>query len=439
MNLDFYQRLIDDHKELRSLPQTLSEVLRVSRDEKASAQSLAAVLGRDPALSAKILRVVNSPFYGLKRQVSSLTEAVIAVGTRAVSALALSTSVYDIANSWGSAIDRTRFWRHSLEVAIASRTIAEAIRYPRLEEAFVSGLLHDIGLLVLEKSFPDKFKVMWKRCEAGESSVDLEEKVWGTNHARVCQFLLEQWNLPTGICEAVGQHHHTFPPKLADPEFTLSQIVALANRVSRFTVVAQRPPTSRHLEAIETLRANLGLEPDRLAQIVEQLMRSTVEEAAFLEIEVGSTEDLLIEANRMLYRHYHVVESLLRENSSMQREIAQANLEKLALEALRTITATFNHYLNNAAATILGRAQLLEHAIARKQIVDSTGRASHALSIIINGVETIQLVLTELKGLNAYKTTIYHDDTHIIDIENNVRQHMRNLQALAEEQTPVRA
>ena len=216
-----------------------------------------------------------------------------------------------------------RFWRHSLEVAIASRLIADAIRYPRPEEAFVSGLLHDLGLLVLEKSFKDKFESIWKKAPGEQDLCDLEENTWGTNHARIGQFLLEQWKIPGVICEAVGQHHRRFPPDLKEPEFRLPQIVALANGISKFTIAKVRPVPSDEQGDLEIIRKSLELPQDRLRPIEEQLFSHTVEQARFLEIDVGSPEEILVEANRMLYHHYHNAENLLCENERMQtRNIA---------------------------------------------------------------------------------------------------------------------
>jgi HD-like signal output (HDOD) protein len=437
MNPEIYTRILEDHKELSSLPQTLAEVLRVTKDDNASAGDLAEVLMRDPALTAKLLRVVNSPFYGMSREITTLTQAVVTLGTRAVSALALSTSVYDITGKWQSTVDRVRFWRHSLEVAIASRLIAEAVRYPRPEEAFVAGLLHDLGLLVLEKSFGDKFASIWKQSSSGEELLAMEENSWGTNHARIGQFLLEQWKIPASICEAVGKHHHQFPPDIDEPEYRLSQILVLANKIARFKVSKVSQQLPHELDSMEILRKNLNLPLDRLRPIEQQLFSLTVEQAKFLEIEIGSPEDILTEANRMLYQHYHTVENLLRENTQMQKDMAQTNLEKAALESLKTITATFNHYINNAAATILGRAQLLELGVKRGEIIDNKNRTPLAIDVIINGVNTIQLVLEELRNLSSYETAVYHDDTHIIDIEKKIKQQLQSLQKTTQSQSAV--
>ncbi|MDX9856424.1 MAG: HDOD domain-containing protein [candidate division Zixibacteria bacterium] len=422
MDKDIITKILDDNKELLSLPQTLAEVIRVTRKEDFSANQLADVLMRDPALTAKILRIVNSPFYGMSREVTSMTQAVVTLGTRQVTALALSSSVYNITAKWGACIDRVRFWRHSLEVAIGARMIAEAIGYRAWEELFVAGLLHDIGMLVLENSYPDACEQLWTGAEVTESVTDQEQEVWGTNHARVGQFLLEQWHLPAVICEAVGRHHHVFPKGSDNPETKAGQVVALANIISRFRVIQARP---RDLQSIieqkEGLLTNLGLLPAQLKDIEESLFARTVTEAAYLEIEVGKPEEIIAEANRMMFEQYLTVETLLRENRKMQTQIARDQIKKAALESLRTIAVTFNHYINNATAIISGRAQLIEAGIKNKQIADPNGQMYMAMQVIINAVETIAMVMDELKNLASFETTVYHEGMYILDIENKIK------------------
>jgi len=437
MDTDILKKILDENKELLSLPQTLVEVMRVTRQENFSAQELADVLIRDPALTAKVLRIVNSPFYGVSRQVSSMMQAVMTLGTRQVTALALSTSVYAVTAKWNSHIDRLRFWRHSLEVAIGARMIADAIRYPNWEEVFVSGLLHDIGMLVLENSYPEESNRIWRAVESHEAMTDSEEESWGTNHARVGQFLLEQWKLPPAICEAVGRHHHVFPAGTTNPEMISAQIVCLANLISRFSAVRLVPrDVAIVIEQKEGLRKNLNLQAEQLNQIESQLFSKTVAEASYLEIEVGRPEEILSEANKIMFEQYLTVENLLRENRKMQNQIAKDQIKKAALESLRTIAVTFNHYINNATAIILGRAQLVEASIANNQIKDPDGQLNMAMQVIINSVDTIGLVMEELKELASFETTVYHDKTRILDIEQKIRA---KLAAVEEAATSVSA
>ncbi|MDD4052534.1 MAG: HDOD domain-containing protein, partial [candidate division Zixibacteria bacterium] len=202
--------LLKDSKELTSLPQVLSEVVRITSDDDCGTAEVADVILKDPALSARILRIANSAYYGSTREISTVSQAVITMGLRAVKALALSVGLYRLFDTAEGTVDRLRFWRHSLEVAIASREIALACSYKPVEEAFVSGLLHDIGILILEGNFEERFKRLWKLVESGESLPKLEEIHWGTNHARVAKFLLDQWRVPKYIGEAIAVHHDPY-------------------------------------------------------------------------------------------------------------------------------------------------------------------------------------------------------------------------------------
>lgn len=437
MNKEFFDKILKDHQELSSLPQTLSEVLRVTKDENSATSDLSNVISHDPALTAKILRIVNSPYYGSAREITTLTQAVITLGTRTVTALALSTSIYDVTGKWNNSIDRISFWRHSLETAIAARLIAESINYPYPEEAFISGLLHDIGLLVLEKSFPDKFNSLWRQAESGDHFNELEENHWGTNHARVGQFLLEQWNIPAVISDAVGQHHNIFPPDIDDKDFHLPQIICLANKISKMKIAKTSIPVMEEYTCKDNILNNLNIPEENIRKIEKNLFAITVEEARFLEIDIGSPDDILMEANRLLFNQYLNVENLLRENTQMQKEIVKTKMEKSALESVKTITATFSHYINNAVATIMGRAQLIEVAVERGDVIDPQNKIPYAVDIIIKSINSIEVVLDELKKLNAFETTVYHDDTYIIDIENKLKEKLNSLDIKKNQPKPV--
>ncbi|MBD3333676.1 HDOD domain-containing protein [candidate division GN15 bacterium] len=357
-----------------------------------------------------------------------MSQAVVTLGTRAVQALALSSSVYDLTHNLKGRIERSRFWRHSLETAVASRLLATKSGKSNPDEAFVAGLLHDVGILVLESSFPEKFERIWPVVESGERLEDVEENIWGTNHARVAQFLFEQWHLPESICNAVGHHHNQFVSSMKDEEFHLPQIVGLADLLGQYTMVKARTMTTADLERREIMQSNLGLSNKDLEALQASVTSQMIEEARFLEMEIGTVEELLLEANRRLYEQYVTLEALLRENRRMQEELAQAQVRQAALDALKTITATFNHYLNNAAGTILGRAQLVQVDIQRGVIGDSEDSADQAMKVIVNCVTTIQSVLEELGRLRSFETIVYHDDTKILDIERKIKRQFEQLE-----------
>jgi len=425
---DVIRKVLDDGLKLYSLPQTLSEVLRVVSDESTGADDLAKVLMKDPAMTTRVLRVVNSPYYGVGRKVGTVSQAVVTIGMRQVTALALSTSVYSMTDRWHSSFDRVRFWRHSLEVAIAARALAEKIGQKRSEEMFVAGLLHDLGLLILERSFPEEYRRIWKRSAGNGALVDLEQEAWGTDHARVGQFLLEQWQLPETVCQAVGHHHSVFPPGAADSELIPSQIVNLANRISHFRIAEQQAAAEvAERENRDVIRDNLGLAPEALCSVEKHLFARTVEESKYLDIDVGSAEEILVEANRLLFQQYAAVEALLEENRRMHTKFAGERVKTGFLESLKATTAAFTDYVDGIAGAILQKISEVEEGIRTGVIVDPANLVAESARSIAQQMQAVASVMAEMKRLTRTESALYYDQKCVEEVENRIRTELATL------------
>jgi HD-like signal output (HDOD) protein len=324
MDYAFAERILQESRELSTLPQTMSEVLRLAKDERSSAGDMAEVIMRDPTLTTDVLRIVNSPFFGATRKVGSVTQAVMAIGIREVTAVALSASVYRMTADWQSSLERKRFWRHSLEVAIAARMIAEYIRYPHTEEAFVAGLLHDFGMLALEKAFPLQAGTIWQQAAREGHVVELEEREWGANHALVGQFLLGQWFLPEPICAAVGGHHTLDLPSNEDSDMMPCLIVKLAHCIAKFAVWSESRPNAKALVYKEQLRDHLRIPADALLRIEKHLFSRILAEAEYLDMDVGTADEIMLETHQLLFEQFITVEHLMTEIESLQQLVDTA-------------------------------------------------------------------------------------------------------------------
>lgn len=425
MKRDILHQILSEQKELSSLPQVVSEVLKISADPDSATADMAKAIMKDPNLTARLLRVANSPFYTSVQQITTINQAVVTLGMRAVTAMALAASVYNLANSINSSIDRKRFWRHSLEVAMASQEIARAIKYESPEEAFVCGLLHDIGILILEASFPDAYAKIWRLAEAGESLAKMEEENWGTNHARVGQFLLRQWGLPEILSEAVGGHHVIFGAEDNYPYQQIILTVNLANRISRFNVGNVPPPEAVEIELKRTLMGSLDITESRLADIERNLISEVVNESGFLEIEIGSVEEILNEANRMLYDQYLIVESLLHENLRMREEKVSGHADQTDDNLARDILALLGNYLNDVTSSIRKRALILKSAVNRGDISDKKGIASVSVDAISNGTNSVASIVEELKKLENMD---HKNQFNISDLKITLNKHIKQLE-----------
>lgn len=193
------------------LPGVAVKILRITNDPSAGLNDLAQVISEDPALVARLLKVVNSPLFGVARQVTSVTKATALLGMRSVKSLALSFLLVDLIrrNSDNDReFDFEGFWRRSLTTAVAGRKIAELVRPAEKEEAFVAGLLSDIGIMALVLAIPewvDQVGCRWT--DTGCWDVAFEEQQFGVTHAAVGASLLDMWSLPNTLCDAVGHHH----------------------------------------------------------------------------------------------------------------------------------------------------------------------------------------------------------------------------------------
>jgi putative nucleotidyltransferase with HDIG domain len=422
MTQEIFHKILDDHKELSSLPQVLAQVIKVANDPVSSASNLADVIMKDPGLTARLLRMVNSPYYGTTNKIATVSQAVVTLGLRTVTAMALAGSIYELLKNIKTTIDRKKFWRHSLEVALASRMIAEAVDYKPVEEAFTAGLLHDIGLLILEASFPEAFITVMEQAESGENLIAVEEQQWGTNHARVGQFILEQWHIPGAVAEAAGHHHvciessHEISPRL-------DKIINLGNSISKFSIYSAPPAETRRIKNKKAIASALQLSDSCLAEIERNLIARVVAESDYLEIDVGGIEEVLSEANELLYRQYLTVEILLRENLETQKQATGGKGESSDLKLYKDAITVFCRNLDDLVSSMLDRTGRIRSAINSPDIRDKRQTVNSTLATISDSLDTVSIVVEEMRKISRADSSAYRDDNYITKIE--ARLHRR--------------
>lgn len=229
--------VVSNIRNLPTPPIVFHQIQKVIGDPKASAGQIAAVLAEDPAISVKVLKLTNSAFYGLSREVDSVKQAVVIVGMEAIKSLVLSAAVLDMFK--GQNVDpgyHEDFWRHSLATAVCSRILARRISRGLVEpdSAFSAGLLHDIGKMIVCCFLPEEHSLFMQQRQSDQSALDyeIEEGVLGYNHAQIGGFLAAQWKLPAKLSDAIAFHHH---PQLNDREEPLVYIVHIGNFLTKKT------------------------------------------------------------------------------------------------------------------------------------------------------------------------------------------------------------
>jgi diguanylate cyclase (GGDEF)-like protein len=184
-------------------------VLELAKQNNQSLANVAKVISSDPALTAKVLKTVNSSFYGLPHQVATINHALVLLGMQTVKTLALGFSLAGSLNSnKSSKFDYVRFWRQSLFSAVAARTLAKSIRMKEPEEAFLIGLLSDIGTLAMHRALGADYDQLLDSCEGDQGElVRLSREKFDLDHAQVGGAMAEHWKFPKSVVEPICQHH----------------------------------------------------------------------------------------------------------------------------------------------------------------------------------------------------------------------------------------
>ena len=231
-------QIISNIRNLPTPPIVFHQIQKVINDPKISAGHIASILSEDPAMSVKVLKLTNSAFYGLSREVESVKQAVVIVGLEAIKNLVLAASVLDMFK--GKDLDeesQEKFWRHSLAVGFCGRLLARHSSVRGMidpDSVFSGGLLHDIGKVVMSCFLKSQYiEFTQERQRDTETPThEVEERVLGYNHADIGGVLAEQWKLPSRLIEAVTFHHR---PQLNTSDDPISYIVHVANYIAKKT------------------------------------------------------------------------------------------------------------------------------------------------------------------------------------------------------------
>ncbi len=221
---------------LPSLPVVAIKLLKLTRDDTSAVVDLVRLIETDPAITAKILKIVNSAAYGLRRKVSSIKHAIVLLGFAAIRSLAMDVVLYDqlIQRRTRHGFNRVHFWQHCLTVATLCRALAHRVNYPNPEEAYIAGLLHDIGKIISETHGRISYSEFLKQQDHHDGLlVDIEKKILGLDHCDIGAFVCQQWGLPDAIVLALKLHHQRFAHLPLDPERRLLvAMVSLADFIS---------------------------------------------------------------------------------------------------------------------------------------------------------------------------------------------------------------
>jgi putative nucleotidyltransferase with HDIG domain len=231
-----------------TLPAIVVQALAAMQDPKSDATSVEKVIARDPALSAKILRVANSAFFGYARRVSTIVDAIRILGFTNVQGMIIGVGAFDAFRT--ERLNLNEFWRHSIATATAARLLAPQVDC-RSDEAFTAGILHDIGKLIFAIQADAGYqKVLDLERETGASSLEAERTLLEFTHPEVGETVAERWNLPARYVAAIAHHHD---PDSASDESRFCALIGLADQAAHAISLAGELPPTREAERIARL------------------------------------------------------------------------------------------------------------------------------------------------------------------------------------------
>jgi len=267
--------------DLPTIPVVATKVMQLIESESATAEELAKVVASDPAVAARVLKISNSSFYGCQRQIQTLSHAIVVLGFGTLKSLVVAASVKQVYQPYG--LTEKMLWEHSFGAGLAARIIAKETRVVSEEEAFLGGLFHHIGKILMNTMDRAQFHDVMQRCyNDGLSFEDAEQRVYPYTHSEVGGLVIKKWNFPDMLMHAV-LNHHVFD--FADDEDTvqvnLTCVVGLADMFCHKVGIGIREPDDE-LDLVQTVPAQrLGFNEQRLETLLDRFRAAYEKDKSF--------------------------------------------------------------------------------------------------------------------------------------------------------------
>lgn len=255
-------KIISNILNLNVIPKVVFELMKILDNPNTTANELNKIISKDQALVTKILSVANSPLYGLQRKVSTIDFAILVLGFKELKSIISVISISDaLKNKTDKYLNQKEFMLHSYMVGAASKKIAKDMGFQNSGEAFIAGFLHDIGISIVHRYLHSNFAMIFDLMETQKMNFrDAEIEVNGMTHEEIGSFLLEKWNFPSEICDAVLNHHN---PGKAQVSPAMASIISVADYMTQSLKVGElKIDKDNHLDDYTLSKFNFEKELD---------------------------------------------------------------------------------------------------------------------------------------------------------------------------------
>jgi len=353
-NAERVEKLVLESENLPTLPGIAIKIIEAYQKTEPNIQEIGDLLTTDPPLTIKILKIVNSSFFSLPTKITSVHHAIKLLGIKAVKNLALSfTLINTFQSNQNGLIDYKRFWKTSLVGATATKLLAEKLEPDHAEDAFILGLLQDIGILILGFCMPRQYALVLN--EVGKNSIiypQAETRVLGINHQEIGEYLTKSWDLPNIFYLPIGYHH--IPDKLPSAQSSVIKLTRILYLSSLFIGLLSDNSRAMSLWKLKETVYDYGFSTEiNVSEIWDKIWKQILEIFPLFDLEVGKDE------------YIQIIESARAELSKLSVEMINTSIQQVKeMEALKqqvirdSMTQLYNHHHFR---------QLLQNELARAE------------------------------------------------------------------------
>ncbi len=266
------QQTLKERPEVRPFPQAVAQLLAACQDSSSTPASFEKIIQTDPALSVRLLRMANSPIYGLTAEVRTISHAVAILGMRQLRHLALSAAgakMFSQGNTSGG--ERERLWNHSLTAAVTARLLARRTGKADQDEAYLAGIFHDVGKLFLFDVVPEEYAELTASVPR-EQVIEEEKFVFGVSHEEIGLKSAHSWALAETLKAAIGYHHN---PQESPIHVEFVELIADANQLAHGW--ARQSETQAEDETVRAITERLGYLPDQAQQLADDVQTQLIQ------------------------------------------------------------------------------------------------------------------------------------------------------------------
>ena len=278
------RQTIENISSIPTLPTVIERITRLLQNPKTSAEEIGKAITTDQALASKVLKLVNSAFYGFPGRISTITHAIVILGFTTVKNVVLTASIFDTfrkKSSTPAEFDIEQFWYHSIACGAAAQSIARFLGNKEKEVCFIAGLVHDLGKIIMCQHIPDEFGKAFDHAREHRNLLyESEKQLFDVTHEEIGCYLAERWNLPKNLQNAIKYHHS---PSTSHDHYMTTATVHFADIIVRALDYGNGGDTKIPTIA-ENVWKNLGLENVPLTQLFDNIKDEVEKATVFLQL-----------------------------------------------------------------------------------------------------------------------------------------------------------